>query len=116
MYFLLTGFLLILYFFRFVVAPAELEDFLISHDHIVDSGFIEIPDERAGELPRAFVVKKQDSSLTEEEVEKFIRDTLSDYKRLRGGVQFMDLLPKSASFKLLRRILKDEYLTANKLK
>ena len=38
-------------------------------------------------IPRAYVVKKQDSSLTEEEVEKFISDQLSDHKKLRGGVK-----------------------------
>ena len=69
---------------------------------------------RAGELPRALVVKKQDSSLTEEKVEKFIRDTLSDYKRVRGGVQFIDVVPTSPSGKILRRVFKDQYLAANK--
>ena len=86
---------------------------MLSHDDIVDSCVIGIPDERAGELPRAFVVKKQDSSLNEEEVEKFICDTLSDYKRLRGGVQFIDVVPKSPSGKILRRVLKEQYLAAN---
>ena len=71
---------------------------------------IGIPCERAGELPRAYIVKKPDCHLTEDEVKNFVGERFSDHKHLRGGVQFVEQLPKSASGKLLRRVLKDQYL------
>lgn len=76
----------------------------------MDACVIGIPCERSGELPRAYVVRKPDTNLTESEVEEFIKEQLSDHKQLRGGVVFVDQLPKSASGKLLRRVLKDEYM------
>ena len=92
------------------VAPAELEDTLIGHDEIMDACVIGIPCDRSGELPRAYVVRKPDSNLTAADVKEFIKERLSDHKQLRGGVVFIDQLPKSASGKLLRRVLKDEYM------
>eukprot|EP00111_Clytia_hemisphaerica_P021780 TCONS_00064045-protein len=97
----------------FQVAPAELEDLLISHENIVDSCVIGVPCERAGEIPRAYIVKKPGSDLTEDEVKDFVGERFSDHKHLRGGVQFVEQLPKSASGKLLRRVLKDQYLEEN---
>ncbi|XP_066929646.1 uncharacterized protein [Clytia hemisphaerica] len=94
----------------FQVAPAELEDLLISHENIVDSCVIGVPCERAGEVPRAYIVKKPGSDLTEDEVKDFVGERFSDHKHLRGGVQFVEQLPKSASGKLLRRVLRDQYL------
>jgi len=93
------------------VAPAELEDLLLGHESIADSCVIGIPCERTGELPRAYVVKKPDAVyITEEDVQSYVAGILSDHKQLRGGVVFVEQLPKSASGKLLRRVLKAEYL------
>lgn len=92
------------------VPPAELEDLLLSHDEIVDSCVIGIPDDVAGELPRAYIVKAPHSELTEEEVCKFVEESAAPHKKIRGGVQFIDAIPKSASGKMLRRFLKEEYL------
>jgi len=90
----------------FQVPPAELEAVLLSHPEIQDSGVVGLPDERAGELPLAFVVKKQGSLLTEVDVQNFVRRKLSQQKWLRGGVIFVDEIPKTASGKILRRKLK----------
>ncbi|XP_033733812.1 probable 4-coumarate--CoA ligase 1 [Pecten maximus] len=92
----------------FQVPPAELEDLLLKHPGIQDAAVIGIPDEDAGELPRAYVVSKPDQTLTEEEVCKFVEDNVSGHKKLRGGVQFMKEIPKSPSGKILRRVLRDE--------
>lgn len=94
------------------IAPAELEDILLGNSEIVDACIIGIPCERAGEIPRAYIVKKQDSKITEEDVKMYIAERLSDHKHLRGGVRFVDELPKSAAGKLLRRHLKDQYLAS----
>ncbi|XP_057305313.1 uncharacterized protein LOC130642241 [Hydractinia symbiolongicarpus] len=93
----------------FQVAPAELEDLLHGHEDITDSCVIGVPDEKYGEVPYAFVVKKIGSDLTEEDVHKFVNENVSDYKTLRGGVKFVDVLPRSPAGKLLRRVLKEEY-------
>lgn len=92
----------------FQVAPAEIEALLLSHDGITDAAVIGIPDDVAGEIPKAYVVKK-DPNLTAEEVAAFVKGELSSYKQLRGGVQFLQEIPKSQSGKILRRVLRDQY-------
>lgn len=54
------------------VAPAELEAYLLGHEDVQDVAIIGIPDEEAGELPRAYVVKKPNSSVTEDDLIKFM--------------------------------------------
>lgn len=88
------------------VAPAELEDLLLTHPLIRDAAVIGVPDKKAGELPKAFVVRANDS-LTEDEVKLWIQDKVSSYKRLTGGVEFINEIPKSAAGKILRRELRD---------
>ena len=92
----------------FQVPPAELEDLLMSHPDVLDVGVIGIPDERSGEIPFAFIVKKN-SSLTEDNINKFVNERVVEYKRLAGGIRFVESIPKTASGKILRRNLRDEY-------
>ena len=54
------------------VAPAELENILLSHPEVVDAGVVGVPDEEAGELPRAFVVKREGSVVTQDEIATFV--------------------------------------------
>lgn len=91
----------------FQVPPAEIEALLLTHQKIKDAAVIGKPDEECGELPFAFVVKQPNAQLTEEEVLKFVTDNASPAKRLRGGVRFIDEIPKNASGKILRRVLRD---------
>ena len=90
------------------VAPAELEALLIEHADITDAAVIGVPDERAGEVPRAFVVPREGSDLSTESVVNYVKSQVAGYKELKGGVQFIDVIPKSASGKILRRVLRDE--------
>ncbi|XP_017783009.1 PREDICTED: 4-coumarate--CoA ligase 1-like [Nicrophorus vespilloides] len=60
----------------FQVSPSELEDILNSHEYIVESGVVGLPDERAGELPMAFVVKRDNVDLSEEAVKEFLAGKL----------------------------------------
>ena len=59
--------------FYFQVAPAELEALLLTHPKIADAAVIGVPDERAGEIPRAYVVKNSNSHLTDTEVYDFVK-------------------------------------------
>jgi acyl-coenzyme A synthetase/AMP-(fatty) acid ligase len=58
-----------------------------------------------GEVPRAFVVPRR-PDISEEDVKNFVAAKVSEYKQLKGGVQFLTSIPKSPSGKILRRELK----------
>lgn len=89
------------------VPPAELEAVILSMKDVKDAIVIPVPDAEAGELPRAYVVKQDGASLTAEAVAAYVSDHVAPYKRLRGGVFFVDAVPKSPSGKLLRRVMID---------
>lgn len=92
----------------FQVPPAEIEAILLTHPKIKDVAVIGIPDERAGEKALAYVVRS-DETLSEKDVMDFVAQTTSPAKRLHGGVQFIDVIPKNLSGKILRRELRDLY-------
>ncbi len=84
------------------VAPAELEGLLLGHPAIADSAVIPVPDDEAGENPKAFIVKK--GEITAQEVMDYIAEKVAPYKKIRE-VEFVQEIPKSASGKILRRVL-----------
>jgi acyl-CoA synthetase (AMP-forming)/AMP-acid ligase II len=84
------------------VAPAELEAILLTHPLVADVAVIPSPDEEAGEIPKAFVVSKGD--VTAEEIMDFVAKTVAPTKKVRR-LEFVDEIPKSASGKILRRVL-----------
>ncbi|KAL0270405.1 UNVERIFIED_CONTAM: hypothetical protein PYX00_007826 [Menopon gallinae] len=89
----------------FQVAPAELEALLLTNPKIKDAGVVGLPDEEAGELPMAFVVKQPNVDLTESEVKNFVARKVSPQKRLHV-VRIVDEVPKNPSGKILRRELR----------
>ncbi len=84
----------------------EIEALLLTHPKIKDCGVIGKPDDFAGELPLAFIVKSY-PDLTEDEIVKYISGKASPAKRLHGGVVFCDEIPKNPSGKILRRQLRE---------
>jgi 4-coumarate--CoA ligase len=86
------------------VAPAELEALLLTHPKILDAAVIGV-DVPGTEVPRAYVVS--DGGITEQEIKDFVKGKVADYKQLRGGVVFMDVIPKSPSGKILRKDLRE---------
>ncbi|XP_065222728.1 uncharacterized protein LOC135847212 [Planococcus citri] len=88
------------------VPPSEIEILLLQLPSIESVGVVGVPDEEFGELPRAYVVKKQGFKITEEEIQKYVSEHLAPYKKLKGGVIFVNELPKTVSGKVERKELK----------
>jgi acyl-CoA synthetase (AMP-forming)/AMP-acid ligase II len=84
------------------VAPAELEAVLLAHPAVSDAAVIPSPDEMAGEVPKAFVVLR--TAATAEELMAYVAERVASYKKVRR-LEFIDAIPKSASGKILRRVL-----------
>ena len=93
----------------FNVFPNEVEEVIASHPGVLEVGVIGKPDEHSGEVVMAVVVKKDDA-VTEEELRTFCREGLTSYKVPRSIV-FTDELPKTNVGKILRRELRDQYIT-----
>lgn len=87
------------------VPPAELEQLLQSHPEIVDAAVIPFPDEEAGEVPMACVVKHSESRISESQVMDFIAKQVAPYKKIRR-VWLVNSIPKSAAGKILRKDLR----------
>ncbi|KAF3902814.1 hypothetical protein AA313_de0205694 [Arthrobotrys entomopaga] len=95
----------------FQVAPAELEGHLLNHPKVADCAVIPVPNEKTGELPKAYVVLNAGVEESEEvkvEIQKWVSDHKSRHKHLGGGVEFINAIPKSPSGKILRRLLRDK--------
>jgi acyl-CoA synthetase (AMP-forming)/AMP-acid ligase II len=91
------------------VAPAELEALLLTHPAILDAAVVRRADEEAGEVPKAFVVLKPDeaSRATKEvAIMDWVAGRVAPHKRIRQ-LEFIEQIPKSASGKILRRVLMD---------
>ncbi len=89
------------------VAPAELEDVIQSHPAVLDVAVVGAPDPAAGEIPMAFVVRREGAQLEAEELMLYVAARVAPYKKIRA-VEFTDQIPKSPSGKILRRVLKEK--------
>jgi 4-coumarate--CoA ligase len=97
----------------FQVPPAELEGYLSSHPLVDDVAVVGVDSQILGtEVPRAYVVRKGGMSAIKpsdsQEIVEWMNKKVANHKKLRGGVKFVDVVPKSVSGKILRRVLKEQ--------
>jgi 4-coumarate--CoA ligase len=95
----------------FQVAPAEVEAQLLALAGVADAAVIGVPDDEAGERPMAFVVRQPGGDISEEAIREALRQNLASYK-VPVRIEFIDAIPKSASGKILRRLLRDRLKAA----
>jgi acyl-coenzyme A synthetase/AMP-(fatty) acid ligase len=98
------------------VAPAELEDLLLGHQKVEDCAVLGILDDYSGELPKAYVVLKPGISKSESvgrELIAYVKEKKTKYKWIKE-VELVDEIPKSASGKILRRVLRDQMKSGTK--
>ena len=90
------------------IAPAELENLLSTHPWVKEAAVVGIPapEDPGSDLPRAYVVADP-SNVSEDDLKDFVKDNVAPYKQLRGGVVFVDAIPKNAVGKYLRKGLKE---------
>ena len=92
------------------VAPAELEDLLLGHPKVEDVAVLGLQDEYSGERPKAFVVLKEGTKggkEVEKELIEYVRERKTRHKWVTE-VELVEVIPKSASGKILRRVLRDQ--------
>ncbi|XP_022907546.1 luciferin 4-monooxygenase-like isoform X2 [Onthophagus taurus] len=93
----------------FQVSPVEIEGILISHPKVKAACVVGTPDELAGELPTGFVVKQPNVDVTEDELIQYVAERISKTKHLRGGIYFVEDLPKTSTGKIKRKVLRDSF-------
>ena len=93
----------------FNVYPNEVEDVVMTHPGVAECAVIGVPDERAGEAVKLFVVRR-DPTLKKEDLVAYCKTQLTGYKR-PNQIEFRDSLPKTSIGKILRRELRDEQKT-----
>lgn len=87
------------------VYPVEVENLLYTHPAVLEAAVIGEPDDRLGEIPKAFIVVKDGMTVSEEEIKSYCLEKLAKYKQVRK-VEFIDEIPKTPTGKLMKRKLK----------
>jgi long-chain acyl-CoA synthetase len=88
----------------FAVAPAEVEAVLFKHPAVADCAVIGKPDAEAGEIPKALVLLRPGEEVSADALMEFVGSRIAGYKKVRE-VEFVTTIPKTASGKVLRRVL-----------
>ena len=93
------------------VAPSELENLIREIPGVADVAVIGVPHDAYGEVPRAYIVRGGDQpEVRSEHIANHLSVRLARHKQLLGGVEFVDVIPKAPSGKILRRELKKTYM------
>lgn len=101
----------IIKFNNYQISPSDLEAIIEKIDGVKLVCVVGVPlADKSGDLATAVIERNEGAKLTEEQVVGFVDGQVSDFKKLRGGVRFVDELPKSAAGKVLRRLVKEMVL------
>ncbi|KAK9738558.1 AMP-binding enzyme C-terminal domain [Popillia japonica] len=92
------------------VAPAELEEVLREYEGVQEAAVIGIPHKLYGEVPRAYVVPKKDAKIDVNKLNEYVASKLAKHKKLDGGIVLVSQIPKTPAGKIMRRLIKLEYL------
>jgi len=90
----------------FQVPPAELEAVLLRHPDVIDAAVVGVPDEEAGEIPVGYVALRPGAMTDPKQIRQFVASQVASYKQIRR-LEVIEEIPKSASGKILRRILRE---------
>lgn len=93
------------------VYPIEVEDVLYTHPKVLEAAVFGVPDPYRGETVKAVVVLKDGEQLTEQELIDYCKERLAAYK-VPKSIDFVKELPKTAVAKILKRVIKDQYIRA----
>jgi 4-coumarate--CoA ligase len=90
------------------VAPAELEAVLLEHPDVADAAVVGIT-VRDEEFPRGYVVLQngKENKVTPEDIQNWVKPRIAKHKHFKGGIVFVDEIPKLASGKIVRKLLKE---------
>jgi long-chain acyl-CoA synthetase len=88
------------------IYPIEIENLLYENPKVLEASVVAVPDERLGEIPKAYIVLKAGETASEQEIMDYVKERLAAYKKLRA-VEFLEALPKGPTGKILRRALRD---------
>ncbi|XP_046579878.1 probable 4-coumarate--CoA ligase 1 [Haliotis rubra] len=99
----------IIKFKGYQISPCHLENIILNHPDVEDAAVVGIPTKGVGEVPRAFVVAKP--SVTEKDLIDLVASHVAPYRHLRGGVEFVENVPRNPSGKILRRVLRDRNMS-----
>ena len=92
-------------FWMYEISPSVLESRLLSHTGVADAAVVSIPDKENGQIPRGFVVMKSGHEETEENLINFLESRLQDHERLRGGLYYIQNIPRDENWKVLKSVL-----------
>jgi acyl-coenzyme A synthetase/AMP-(fatty) acid ligase len=87
------------------ISPTEVEAILGQCPGVADVAVIGVPDGEGNDLPRAYIVTS--ASVSEKDINEFLNPKVSVYKRLRGGVVFVNEIPRNHNAKIMRNVLKE---------
>lgn len=83
-----------------------MENLILEIEGITDVAVVGVPDTLAGEVPRAYVVKNPGQTINEDDIQRLVNSKVTHYKKLVGGVKFIEAIPRNPSGKILRNELK----------
>lgn len=92
-------------FWMYEISPSVLESRLLSHTGVADTAVVSIPDKKNGQIPRGFIVLKSGHEETEENLINFLESRLQDHERLRGGLLYIQQIPRDKNWKVVKSVL-----------